>query len=190
MIARPRDGARREVATIAEVPPPAPWSSPDLQLAARAAPAVPSGWEEPSALLLANQFAMMQQQMFDQFGQMFRTMVEMMGENQREQMALVREEVERLRQLAGELAELRSTAPKALAARPPAVEDRARAPPPARAPRSAPRLPADAGGRAPGDEALDWVCRRIAEIEGEQKTGWQRLAGLMKGAKSGRNSAP
>ena len=210
VLARPRENARRELATLADSPAPAPWRmNPDLQLVtgpeaggdADTRDLLPPnrpggvGWEDPTALLLANQFAMMQRQMFDQFGQMFRAMIEMMGENQREQMAQVREEVERLRELGRDLAAGRPPLPpppphprngiahQGTAPRPEGGPATGRGPTPTRDRDAAP----DPEG--PREEALDWVCRRILEIQGEQQTGWQRLSQMLRGAKPPRNPA-
>ena len=57
---------------------------------------------------LVNQFGMMQQQMFDQFQQAIALMVQMFGEMHRDQMAVIREELDRLRELTDELAALRT----------------------------------------------------------------------------------
>jgi pSer/pThr/pTyr-binding forkhead associated (FHA) protein len=57
---------------------------------------------------LVNQFGMMQQQMFDQFQQAIAMMVQMFGEMHRDQMKVIREELDRLHELTDELNELRN----------------------------------------------------------------------------------
>jgi pSer/pThr/pTyr-binding forkhead associated (FHA) protein len=57
---------------------------------------------------LVNQFGMMQQQMFDQFQQAIAMMVQMFGEMHRDQMKVIREELDRLHDLTDELNALRS----------------------------------------------------------------------------------
>ena len=52
---------------------------------------------------LVNQFGMMQQQMFDQFQQAIAMMVQMFGEMHRDQMKVIREELDRLHELTDEL---------------------------------------------------------------------------------------
>ncbi len=56
---------------------------------------------------LVNQFNMMQQQMFDQFQQAMGMLVQMFGTMHREQMEVIREELDRLHQLSQELQELK-----------------------------------------------------------------------------------
>ena len=57
---------------------------------------------------LVNQFGMMQQQMFDQFQQAIAMMVQMFGEMHRDQMKVIREELDRLHELTDELSALRT----------------------------------------------------------------------------------
>ena len=57
---------------------------------------------------LVNQFGMMQQQMFDQFQQAIAMMVQMFGEMHRDQMKVIREELDRLHELTDELNALRT----------------------------------------------------------------------------------
>ena len=56
---------------------------------------------------LMNQFSLMQQQMFDQFQQAMGMLVQMFGTMHREQMEVIREELDRLHQLSKELQELK-----------------------------------------------------------------------------------
>ena len=51
---------------------------------------------------LVNQFGLMQQQMFDQFQQAMAMMVQMFGTMHRDQMAVIREELDRLHDLTEE----------------------------------------------------------------------------------------
>ena len=74
--------------------------------------ALPGRMSQPevceSALVpLVNQFSMMQQQMFDQFQQAMGMLVQMFGTMHREQMEVIREELDRLHQLSKELQELK-----------------------------------------------------------------------------------
>ncbi len=64
----------------------------------------------PDALLLPffHQFSQMQQQMFDQFQQMVLMMAQMFTSMQKEQMGLVREELDRIRELTNELQDLKA----------------------------------------------------------------------------------
>ena len=56
---------------------------------------------------LVGQFSLMQQQMFDQFQQAMGMLVQMFGTMHREQMAVIREELDRLHQLSQELQDLK-----------------------------------------------------------------------------------
>jgi pSer/pThr/pTyr-binding forkhead associated (FHA) protein len=67
----------------------------------------PSGVSESALVPLVNQFQIMQQQMFDQFQQAMGMLVQMFGTMHREQMEVIREELDRLHQLSGELQELK-----------------------------------------------------------------------------------
>jgi hypothetical protein len=180
-----------------------------------------------SALLpLVNQFGMMQQQMFDQFQQAMGMLVQMFSTMHREQMDVIREELDRLHELTRELQELkdelarspgRAAAPAAGPATspvpilPPATPNPARAPAagaPAGSPAgprpspgaaAAPGLPPagprpdqarpGAGLRPAGDaEAADlprdtvsWIHHRIAAIQQERETRWQKIVKLLPG---------
>jgi pSer/pThr/pTyr-binding forkhead associated (FHA) protein len=62
---------------------------------------------ESALVPLVNQFNMMQQQMFDQFQQAMGMLLQMFGTMHREQMEVIREELDRLHQLSKELQELK-----------------------------------------------------------------------------------
>ena len=62
---------------------------------------------ESALVPLVNQFSMMQQQMFDQFQQAMGMLVQMFGTMHREQMEVIREELDRLHQLSKELQDLK-----------------------------------------------------------------------------------
>jgi pSer/pThr/pTyr-binding forkhead associated (FHA) protein len=63
---------------------------------------VPGELSESILVPLVNQFGLMQQQMFDQFQQAMSMMVQMFGTMHRDQMAVIREELDRLRELTDE----------------------------------------------------------------------------------------
>jgi predicted component of type VI protein secretion system len=66
------------------------------------------GQSESVLVPLVNQFSLMQQQMFDQFQQAMGMLVQMFGTMHREQMDVIREELDRLHQLSEELQELKA----------------------------------------------------------------------------------
>jgi hypothetical protein len=66
-----------------------------------------AGSAESVLVPLVNQFGLMQQQMFDQFQQAIAMMVQMFGEMHRDQMKVIREELDRLHELTDELNALR-----------------------------------------------------------------------------------
>ena len=114
---------------------------------------------DPAALL--REFGLMQQQMADQFQQALLMMFQMFSGMHQEQMALIREEMARLHQLSTEQGTLQAR----LAERPA----------PAPRPADAPRPPADPD---PYRLHADLVGR-LASIQQERQTRWQRLIGTL-----------
>jgi hypothetical protein len=170
----------------------------------------------------------MQQQMFDQFQQAMGMLVQMFGTMHREQMDVIREELDRLHDLTRELQELkqelaRSPGPAAAPTLPTAEAGAARRPaaapadvppaeipgpaaagaagqrrpmgpliappPPPTAPRPDQSLPgAGSPGRivAPGlagtgQDAVAWIHQRIAAIQQERESRWQKILKLLPG---------
>lgn len=128
--------------------------------------------------LMVDQFGRMQQQMCDQFQQLLMLMAQMFGTLQRDQIALIREELDRLRLPPPELPASRA--------------DPALAPPqngssPPRPGGSRPS--ADASPRPEGapdsDEFHAILCERIAEMQRERQGGFRKILDLM-----GRRTAP
>ena len=68
----------------------------------------PPDLNESTLVPLVNQFGLMQQQMFDQFQQAMAMMVQMFGTMHRDQMAVIREELDRLNELTEEFHALRA----------------------------------------------------------------------------------
>ena len=145
---------------------------------------------------LVQQFGQMQQQMFDQFHQATMAMFQMFGSMHRDQMATVREELERIRQLGQELQTLQaqqSRADQSETSRPakPARENSIPGPAPSRKDqppeaaeipdRPAPkRHPLPTSAEQPGDVHAR-LAQRMAEIQSERQNRWQRLVTLMTG---------
>ncbi|HZW30931.1 MAG TPA: FHA domain-containing protein [Isosphaeraceae bacterium] len=196
----------------------------------------PPGTSESVLVPLVNQFSLMQQQMFDQFQQAMSMLVRMFGTMHREQMDVIRDELDRLHQLTEELQALRSelanssrgpTGPRAGGATAAAGPERRAAPNPSlaavpplaaagrREPTKDPSLPpvAAAAGPPPSSklppsprrdppqdgsttaaagtprepapyegEALLWIHQRIAALQQERETSWQKILKLIPGA--------
>ena len=68
----------------------------------------PSGPTESMLVPLVNQFGLMQQQMFDQFQQAIAMMMQMFGTMHRDQMEVIRAELDRLRELTDEVHALKN----------------------------------------------------------------------------------
>jgi pSer/pThr/pTyr-binding forkhead associated (FHA) protein len=149
---------------------------------------------------LFNQFALMQQQMFDQFQQALVMTMQTFGSMHRDQMGLVRQELDRLHELTRELHELQRELPKQKAngaiahSRPTAVPEPAA--PPRREPRpERPKAPEPTAARnkdkaeqpasAPPSQSSEdvhlWLTQRIAAIQEERQGLWNRLMGMLKG---------
>ncbi len=154
-------------------------------------PGLPGGVVDPSVNLLIHQFSLMQQQMFDQFHRTMLMMFEGFAAMHREQSASIREEFDRVRQLSEEIESLRrETARLAdlVTSRP--------SPPPSPGP---PRPPHASGVSPPNsrpigphpirpplappsDPEIDIhakLCLRLASIESERQTRWQKILGMM-----------
>jgi pSer/pThr/pTyr-binding forkhead associated (FHA) protein len=208
--------------------------APDCAMSGRLHPEV----NESVLVPLVNQFSMMQQQMFDQFQQAMGMLVQMFSSMHREQMEVIREELDRLHELSRELQELKeeltkspgrsaaaspSAGPAEAPIAPSAVADRrpvgapiasaapagpaGAAPVEAAAPAAAPRpviapslpprppasvpvaprpdqrLPGAAATGAPGapQDAVAWIHRRIAAIQQERETRWQKILKILPG---------
>jgi pSer/pThr/pTyr-binding forkhead associated (FHA) protein len=150
------------------------------------------------------QMATMQQQMFDQFQQALTTMVQMFGALHREQMGIVREELDRLRALTAELHTLRAelvaspvptTLPRgAIAGNGPSAagglsletggsrtEAAASAPPLPEEGKKTADAAAAAAASPPDGNIHAWLSQRIAALEEERQTRWQKLMKVMLG---------
>jgi hypothetical protein len=138
----------------------------------------------PLLVALVNQFALVQQQMFDHFQQVILAMMQTMTALHREQADLIHQELAQVGELTRQLCAFHAGA----AALPlgatvlghgvPALpQPDTREPPPA--PRSAEAPPAAA---EPGDPAIHlWLTQRIAAIQAERQGRLQRVLGLILG---------
>jgi hypothetical protein len=216
--ARSLEGPRRDPRPLARAERPAAPTS-----ATTTGPFPPAELFEPMMAELAERFDRMQERMFDRFEQAMMTMARMFGVLQREQMDMVREELNRLDRLNRTLetlqAELAARDPGAATLRlipaDPVPADvlariEALAGPQAAADADAPAAPAPApaapgegegesraaaikaepvvnpdarvgAGGAVDEEVHSLLVRRIAAIQRERQTRWQRVLGLVMG---------
>lgn len=145
------------------------------------------------------QFGQMQQQMFEQFHQAMMMMFQMFSSMHRDQMNLVREELDQIRKLSGELEELRSAAARKPAAIPPSrpigrgptpaappvangvVERPTPEPAPSRRPEpSRPMAPSAAGEPATG-AVHDMLFQRMAKLQEERQSRWRKILSMVTG---------
>jgi pSer/pThr/pTyr-binding forkhead associated (FHA) protein len=160
---------------------------------------------------LVSQFALMQQQMFDQFQQAMAMMVQMFRGLHQDQTALIRDELDRVQELTRELqtlqAQLNRPAPAAATTR------EAAAPGPAPAPAAVPSPATSTGPAAPqapaapqrtvgavptagprpqpapadgveGQEFQVWLLDRMAALQEERQSRWQKILGFLGGNRS------
>jgi pSer/pThr/pTyr-binding forkhead associated (FHA) protein len=174
--------------------------------------AVPQGKGDLAESLLVpliSQFGAMQQQMADQFRQTLAMMFQMFGALHRDQMTFIQEEMDRLQQLNRELHLLQIEAATHPPAQAPASTPRPAAGPESRprpvaagaaadrSPRMAaeppnspapPPRPTAATGAVPaapcGEDVHTWLCRRMAAVEEERQSRWQKLLGLLAGKRA------
>lgn len=165
---------------------------------------------ETALLPVLNQFGMMQQQMFDQFNQSMAMVLKMFGTMHRDQMGVIREEMDRLNELTRELNTLQAelakdktrpqakpgspprpavshpnggaTGPAAKPATPPTAPTPVHrsAPPAGTAPPSSPPAPTPAGAQSGQDVHL-WLTERIATLQQERQSRWQKVLGFLVG---------
>jgi len=169
--------------------------------------APPEGVTDPThaALLpLVSQFGAMQEQMADQFRQTLMIMFQMFSALHKDQMAFFQQEMDRVQQLTQELHLLQieeaKHAPPPVSPAPQARQTAARsspAPQPARAASGTapqPPLPPPSAGPAParteggfspgactGHDIHIWLSQRMAAVQEERQTRWQKLLGLLGG---------
>jgi pSer/pThr/pTyr-binding forkhead associated (FHA) protein len=169
-------------------------------------PALPAAPPAPVALDAAvlspvmQQMVLMQQQMFDQFHQAMMTMVQMFGSLHRDQMGLIRGELDRLQAVSQELQTLRaelvrqplpapSAAPAPSPTPTPGPPQQAPTPPPIRQPAAngtaAPKPPEPAPAPAAagqGDPTIHvWLSQRIEALEQERQSRWQKVMSFVLG---------
>lgn len=165
---------------------------------------------EPALAMLLNHFGQMQQQMAEQSQQQIMWMMQMFTALHREQMGLLREELDRLRELSMEMQTVKSqlaTATHVPHARPanwPSADPGPRqtvpnpaasaTPKPSAQPRPASKTPPVAPAPEPEVAAKpvappdgsnldpvvhDWLNDRLASLQQEHQTRWQKVMGLL-----------
>src|SRR5262249_12251389 len=124
---------------------------------------------------LVQEFNALQQQMFDQFQQTLVMLVQMMSSMHQEQVALIREEMRQFQQVSQELQQLQAQARggRASAAAAPSVPLPS---PPAATP--LPEQPPTVEETDGGTAVHDWLAKRIADLQSDRQTRWQRIVGF------------
>ncbi|HLJ94436.1 MAG TPA: FHA domain-containing protein [Gemmataceae bacterium] len=191
--ASPSAAAPSDGLPIASILPPL------LPTASISGASVPANSELVQSLLvpIAQQLGTIQQQMFEQFQQAMLMMFQMFGRLQREQIGVIRDEMDRLHQLSREVLALQSE----LAKRPQPTAERPRTAPasasgrtvpesatvsptsrPAPAPKPAPEskpLPQPEG--QPEKDMHAWLSQRLAALQEERQTRWQKIVSFLSG---------
>jgi pSer/pThr/pTyr-binding forkhead associated (FHA) protein len=191
-VAAARVGDRRPVPVKA----PQPFTPRATQLVS----APPAGAIDPARLAMEkslllpviDQFNQMQQQMFDQFHQSILTMAQMFSTMHKEQMTMVREEMDHLRRITAELQELQ--AQKAQSAQNGAeaktvatVERKSAQVDVGERPAAVPawdlesKAPAEATANAGAADVHDWLSQRIASLQEERQGRWQKVMKFVMG---------
>ena len=146
---------------------------------------VPMNGTEALLMPLVLQFSQMQQQMFEQFQQTLLMMAQMFGNLQREQMALIRQELEQIQELTRQLHTLQSVPMRQSASPLPASPQAAapRSPMPSlssKPPASAAR--ADTPSAKPCDPDVHvWLSQRLSALEQERQSRWQKVLSMLTG---------
>jgi pSer/pThr/pTyr-binding forkhead associated (FHA) protein len=169
------------------------------QLASVPAESTPRNTEVVQTLLLpiAQQLGMVQHQMFEQFQQAMVMMFQMFGKLQRDQIGIIRDEMDRLHQLSREVMALQTELAKqtqsaaekprsqAAMARPRAAAYSAAANP---ASRPAPAMknnleskPLPPSQGRPEKDMHAWLSERIAALQQERQTRWQKIVSFLGG---------
>ncbi len=163
------------------------------------APAAPTQLGVQVLMLpLFAQFAEMQQQMFDQFQQSLVLMAQMLGGLQREQMQMIRQELDQLRDVTRELQEVQAEWSQQTATAPPQLL-RAEGTAERQGERKSERQqgeetrtqrekgtpePSAAEKASPTPASPDvhlWLAQRLATLQQERQTRWRKILGMLSG---------
>lgn len=150
--------------------------------------AVPMNGNDTLLMPLVTQFSLMQQQMFEQFQQTLLMMAQMFGNVQREQMSLIRQELEQIQELTRQLHALplegaRSGSPRS--STPPQAPPAARSSTPGPSAKPTPAA-ANAGTPQPPPKFSEgdvhaWLCQRLSDLQQERQSRWQKVLSLITG---------
>jgi hypothetical protein len=181
----PRTNGRRGSASDLPSFPSAAWQREDTGEKSQAQVISPlglaasgNGTAESLLMPLVSQFSMMQQQMFEQFQQTLVTMAQMFGNLQREQMAMIRKELDQIQELTRELqavqAESMRQGSTTLTPSPGS---------PAQNPsgKSAPPAPAADPSKFCDPDVHTRLSQRLAALQEERQSRWQKVLGLLTG---------
>jgi pSer/pThr/pTyr-binding forkhead associated (FHA) protein len=142
---------------------------------------------------LIKEFSLMHQQMMDQFQQTIMMFAKMFTKMHHDQQEMIQQEFDHLREITKELAELRGQAIANNTPReaPSAAKTKAPSETPAKAAMPAPASPKVAPKKTepsvppekvvPADSVHSWVADRIANLEREQQSTWQKVLGFVMG---------
>jgi hypothetical protein len=174
--------------------------------AASAADALGQAGSALPVMALINQFGALQQQMFEQFQQAMLVLSQMFSTLQQDQMQVIREELNQLRGLTEELQALKSelaaahpsagsvasAAANGNLPAPGAARQLPAAPGPAKpspsggpAPAAPPAPPGAAGAAAGAPDVHAWLCQRLAAIQEERQSRWQKILTFLSGKGTG-----
>ena len=148
---------------------------------------LPAPMHGAEALLmpLVSQFSEMQQQMFEQFQQTLLMMAQMFGNLQREQMTLIRQELEQIQELTRQLHTLQSEG-AARAAMPLPATPQAGAPSSPMPGRSSKPAASAAKSDTLSPKFCDpnvhvWLSQRLSALQQERQNRWQKVLSLVTG---------
>ncbi len=148
-------------------------------------PPVPMNGAEALLMPLVSQFSAMQQHMCEQFQQTLLMMAQMFGNLQREQTALIRQELEQIKELTRQLQTLQSQGAGRVAMPLPRTPqaDAPRSPMPS--PSSKPAASAakvDTPSPAFGNPNVHvWLSQRLSALQQERQNRWQKVLSLVTG---------
>jgi hypothetical protein len=146
---------------------------------------VPKNGAEALLMPLVSQFSQMQQQMFEQFQQTLLMMAQMFGNLQREQLALIRQELEQIKELTRQVHTLQSEGMRQsawpLPASPQAAAPSSPTPSLSWKPTTS-AAEADTSYPKRGDPDVHvWLSQRLSALQQERQSRWQKVLSIVTG---------